>query len=79
MAVISKLFPAPETISAQNFGHFSRSMPHQVPVKPVQTRAKDPHCGDGEMGVLRDVYDTHEPSYRVMGDNLGRGDQRATY
>jgi hypothetical protein len=29
------------------------------------------------ISVLRDVYDIlYEPSYRVMGDNLGGGEQR---
>jgi hypothetical protein len=29
-------------------------------------------------GVLRDVCDIHEPSYMVVGDNLGGREQRAT-
>jgi hypothetical protein len=30
-------------------------------------------------GVLREVYDICESSYRIMGDNLGGGKQRTTY
>jgi hypothetical protein len=28
--------------------------------------------------VLREAYDIYEPSYRIMGDNLGGGEQRTT-
>jgi hypothetical protein len=31
------------------------------------------HCWE-----MRDVYDIHESSYRIMGDYLGGGEQRAT-
>ena len=30
------------------------------------------------MHVLREVYDIYKSSYRIMGDNLGGGEQRAT-
>jgi hypothetical protein len=28
--------------------------------------------------LLREVYNMYESSYRIMGDNLGGGEQRAT-
>jgi hypothetical protein len=28
--------------------------------------------------MLREVYDIYESGYRVMGDNLGGGEQRTT-
>jgi hypothetical protein len=34
------------------------------------------YCRTGT--VLRDVYGIYESSYRIMGDNLGGGEQRTT-
>jgi hypothetical protein len=36
------------------------------------------HTQGQEIIVLREVYDIYESSYRIMGDNLGGGEQRTT-